>query len=72
MPQVAFKGPGPFPLPPLQVATASALENSIEMQLHVLIDGETETLVMQMLPRVALDLADDLNRAAARIKSRKT
>ena len=72
MAEIIFKGPGPFPLPTLQVATASGLEDSVEMQMHVLIGGETETLVIQMLARVALDLADDLNRAAARIKSRKT
>ena len=72
MPEIVFKGPGPFPLPALHVATASALEDSVEMQMHVLIDGESETLVIQMLSRVAIDLADDLNRAAARVKSRKT
>jgi hypothetical protein len=72
MPDVVFKGPGPFPLPTLQVATASALGDSVEMQMHVLIDGESETLVIQMLARVALDLADDLNRAALRIANRKT
>jgi hypothetical protein len=71
MPEVIFKGPGPFPLPTLQVATASALDDSVEMQMHVLIDGETETLVIQMLSRVAVDLAEDLNRAASRVKSRK-
>jgi len=72
MPDFFFRGPGPIPLPTLQVATASALEDSVEMQMHVLIDGETETLVIQMLARVAVELADDLNRAAARVKSRKT
>jgi hypothetical protein len=72
MPEVIFKGPGPFPLPTPQGATASAVNENVEMRMDVLIDGETETLVIQMPSRIASNLVVAINRAVRTIESHWT
>jgi hypothetical protein len=71
---ITFQGPGPFALPVVQSASATALGENVEMTLRVSVDGRIELVYTQMIERVASELATQLIAAStqARANSKKS
>lgn len=65
---VIFQPPGPYGLPPAQSATASALSGTVEVRIRAFVDGNPDTLVIQMTAGTALELASQLMEAAVKAK----
>jgi hypothetical protein len=63
---VSFATYGPYHLPVAQRATASSLDGSVEVRLYALFEGELRPMVIEMVPRVARDLAAQLLDAASK------
>jgi siroheme synthase len=65
-----FQPPGPYALPAAQSATASALSDAVEVRITAFVDGNPDTLVIQMTAGTAMELAAQLMDAA--VKAKKT
>jgi hypothetical protein len=65
---VKFQPPGPYGLPAAQSATASELSGSVEVRIRAFVDGNPDTLVIQMTAGTALELATQLMDAALKAK----
>ncbi len=68
---VRFQPPGPYALPVAQSATASALSDTVEVRIRAFVDGNPDTLVIQMTAGTALELAAQLQVAAVEATRRK-
>jgi hypothetical protein len=68
---VIFQRPGPFGLPPAQSATAAPLNGLVEVRIRAFVDGNPDTLVIQMTAGIALELAAQLGDAAVKAKKQK-
>lgn len=67
---IKFEGKGPFYLREVEHATASVLENTIQLTLYAMVEGKEQQLVQietQMTPEVAEELANALRRAAKEV-----
>lgn len=65
---VKFEGRGPFYIRTVEHATASVLNNTIQVTLFALVEEQGQTLVQietQMTPGAAEELANTLLRAAS-------
>ena len=65
---VIFQPPGPFGLPAAQSTTASALSGTVEVRIRAFVDGNPDTLVIQMTAGTALELAAQLQIAVVEAK----
>jgi hypothetical protein len=65
---VKFQPPGPYALPVAQSATASAQDSTVEVRIRAFVDGNPDTLIIQMTSGIALELAVQLGEAAVRAK----
>jgi siroheme synthase len=63
-----FQPPGPYTLPAAQTATASALSDAVEVRVRAFVDGNPDTLVIQMTVGTAMELAAQLMDAAVKAK----
>jgi hypothetical protein len=66
---VTFQPPGPYALPAAQSATASPLNGTVEVRIRAFVDGNPDTLVIQMTAGTALELAAQLGDAAVKAKN---
>jgi hypothetical protein len=64
-----FRPPGPFGLPAAQRATALPLSGTVELRIRAFVEGNAETLVIQMARDVANEMAAELLDAAAKAKA---
>ena len=68
---VEFRLPGPFGLPAAQRSTVSPLSDTVELRIRAFVHGVPETLVIQMVPDVAREMAAQLYDAAEKVKKAK-